>query len=410
MADYSEKIEGMADVFPVEGKAIRAIVHPILVLLRMVHKQNVLLKEAVDAAQNASADERGEHVKKICELLEPGNDDEANCSRKVLMRLKTRVIRFGHTGIIREFGEYLKVDFDCVKESTAALFSSLRAFYATEDLNGAWLAISRVFELLETSDGLFFASEESYAEEVEYAFSEFIRYCERNVQDLKERFLSPVAFLQAEVKGLRKGSKAVDKGLRMLGRKTDAVLYEVSEDHAFGKPLTVSDQADEMRQGMLGEAIGLVVDCGETNLRAVARQVVEKYEEKRGGYKGESGIKALGEQLRRKLVARGIVAKAACEGAKTTLKKTTLKGKTTLKKTTLKKETNLKGTGQKILACMQEDAGVTIPELMRATGLSRDGVKYQLRVLKDGGYLRREGGRKMGRWVLGAGAVGVEGE
>ncbi len=400
MADDIEKFEDKTRVFSAREKTMWAIAYPVLVLFWKIIDQNILMASKADKASAASFEERAKHVKELCDLLEPGNDDKTNCSRKVLMRLKNQMIKFGRTGMIHESTFFLGSAFEHVKQSTATLFASLEAF-PTKYLEGARLAIKRIFELLETpDDGLFFASKDSYASEVEYAFSEFIRLCEKNISALKEEHLSPLASLQEEMKGLRKDSKAMDKSVKSLGKKTNAVLYEVSEGHAFGQPLTVSDQVNEVRQRMLDEALNLVVNGGETNLRKAARQIVEKYEATRGGYNGESGIKALSEQLRRKLNERGIVAKVESRFSETTLKATTLKAETTLKTTTLKTETTLKGSGQKILACMKENTQVTIPELMRETGLSRDGVKYQLRELKLGGYLRREGGRKLGHWVL----------
>ncbi len=74
-------------------------------------------------------------------------------------------------------------------------------------------------------------------------------------------------------------------------------------------------------------------------------------------------------------------------------------GKTTPKttpKTTLK--TTLKGAAQKLAVAIMENQNVTISQLMAITGLSRDGVNYQLRALKKTAGLMRVGGRKSGHW------------
>ena len=76
-----------------------------------------------------------------------------------------------------------------------------------------------------------------------------------------------------------------------------------------------------------------------------------------------------------------------------TTPKTTLK--TTLKATL---STTLKGAAQKLAMAIMDNENVTISQLMAITGLSRDGVNYQLRALKKKVGLMRVGGRKTGHW------------
>ena len=73
----------------------------------------------------------------------------------------------------------------------------------------------------------------------------------------------------------------------------------------------------------------------------------------------------------------------------------------TTQKTTQK--TNVKTTQKKsdrILSLLAEHPNYTIADLVSATGLSADGVKWNLRKLKDAQRLRRIGPDKGGRWEL----------
>ena len=73
----------------------------------------------------------------------------------------------------------------------------------------------------------------------------------------------------------------------------------------------------------------------------------------------------------------------------------------TTQKTTQK--TNVKTTQKKsdrILSLLAEHPNYTIADLVSATGLSADGVKWNLRKLKDAQRLRRIGPDKGGRWEV----------
>lgn len=73
--------------------------------------------------------------------------------------------------------------------------------------------------------------------------------------------------------------------------------------------------------------------------------------------------------------------------------------KTTLK-TTLKAalKTTLKGNALRIAELIAGNHKITYEDIQLATGLSRDGVKYQIRVLKQKAGLVRKGGLKDGEW------------
>ena len=64
--------------------------------------------------------------------------------------------------------------------------------------------------------------------------------------------------------------------------------------------------------------------------------------------------------------------------------------------TTLK--TTLKTSAYKVAELLIDDPGIAIDSICKATGLTRDGVNYQIRVLKAQAGLRRIGGRKEGEW------------
>ena len=105
------------------------------------------------------------------------------------------------------------------------------------------------------------------------------------------------------------------------------------------------------------------------------------------------------DKILRTLKAKGEAREAI---AKTTTQKTT--GKTTQKttqKTTGKttRESRVKN-GAKIIAIMRKMPDVTIAELADATGLTVDGVKWNIRKMKESGLLRRVGPDKGGHWEV----------
>ena len=66
--------------------------------------------------------------------------------------------------------------------------------------------------------------------------------------------------------------------------------------------------------------------------------------------------------------------------------------------TTLK--TTLKTTLREVLSIIKDNPEVSIPELAAQLNLSREGIKYNIKKLKDLGYIRREGAKKGGRWIV----------
>ena len=67
--------------------------------------------------------------------------------------------------------------------------------------------------------------------------------------------------------------------------------------------------------------------------------------------------------------------------------------KKTTKKTTEK-------TTEKIMSVMKSMPDVTLAELANATGLSVDGVRWNIRKLKDANLIRRIGPDKGGHWEV----------
>ena len=49
---------------------------------------------------------------------------------------------------------------------------------------------------------------------------------------------------------------------------------------------------------------------------------------------------------------------------------------------------------------MKDNPEITQGEMAQSTGLSIDGVKYQIKKLREAGIIKREGGRKSGRWTV----------
>ena len=84
---------------------------------------------------------------------------------------------------------------------------------------------------------------------------------------------------------------------------------------------------------------------------------------------------------------------------KVTTPKTTLK---TTPKTALKTtpKNALSAAAKVMMAAIRRNPSITVDELMSVSGLSRDGVNYQIRQLKSFAGLYRVGGRKIGSWAF----------
>ena len=108
------------------------------------------------------------------------------------------------------------------------------------------------------------------------------------------------------------------------------------------------------------------------------------------GQKNDSGpfIDFMLDKILRTLKAKGKAYEAA------TTKKTTKK---TTEKTTKKTNANSR---VKILSVMKAMPDVTLAELANATGLSVDGVRWNIRQLKDENLVRRVGPDKGGHWEV----------
>jgi ATP-dependent DNA helicase RecG len=72
----------------------------------------------------------------------------------------------------------------------------------------------------------------------------------------------------------------------------------------------------------------------------------------------------------------------------------------TTQKTTRKTIPSILKTDEKILGAIKNEPSTTIESLAKTIGLSKDGVKYNLKKLKDSGKIRRIGGDKGGYWEI----------
>ena len=63
-------------------------------------------------------------------------------------------------------------------------------------------------------------------------------------------------------------------------------------------------------------------------------------------------------------------------------------------------ETTLETTREKLIRVIIENPTATTNELAEKTGLTKDGVKYHLKKLRNDGILTREGSTKRGKWVI----------
>ena len=82
---------------------------------------------------------------------------------------------------------------------------------------------------------------------------------------------------------------------------------------------------------------------------------------------------------------------------------TTQKGsQETTEKTTEKTTGKTLTVRKRILQAIKNDPRITMAELAEKFGLTQDGVYYNIKELRAEVGLHREGGRKLGRWVIGA--------
>jgi ATP-dependent DNA helicase RecG len=66
-----------------------------------------------------------------------------------------------------------------------------------------------------------------------------------------------------------------------------------------------------------------------------------------------------------------------------------------------KKSPNAKSdTTKEILYNMQQNEKITIVELVKKIGVSRESIKRGIKKLKDTNFIEREGSDKEGRWVI----------
>lgn len=69
-------------------------------------------------------------------------------------------------------------------------------------------------------------------------------------------------------------------------------------------------------------------------------------------------------------------------------------------KTSLKTDLNRNQSEKLVLTQMKKNTAITIDELVEKTGLSRSGVKYVIRKLKENGKIERQGSTRSGTWII----------
>ena len=53
-----------------------------------------------------------------------------------------------------------------------------------------------------------------------------------------------------------------------------------------------------------------------------------------------------------------------------------------------------------MIAILKKNASITLDELAAETGLSKSGVRYVIKKLRNVEIVDREGGRKHGKWIV----------
>ena len=57
-------------------------------------------------------------------------------------------------------------------------------------------------------------------------------------------------------------------------------------------------------------------------------------------------------------------------------------------------------TQEKILKLIEDNSSITQTQMAHALGLTRDGISYNIKQLKDKGIIERSGATKNGLWII----------
>ena len=63
-------------------------------------------------------------------------------------------------------------------------------------------------------------------------------------------------------------------------------------------------------------------------------------------------------------------------------------------------ETTHKTTQEKILDLIKKNPSITQVEMAKALDLTRDGISYNIKILKEKGKIERDGATKNGKWII----------
>lgn len=63
-------------------------------------------------------------------------------------------------------------------------------------------------------------------------------------------------------------------------------------------------------------------------------------------------------------------------------------------------ETTHKTTQEKILNLIKKNPSITQVEMAKALDLTRDGISYNIKILKEKGKIERDGATKNGKWII----------
>ena len=63
-------------------------------------------------------------------------------------------------------------------------------------------------------------------------------------------------------------------------------------------------------------------------------------------------------------------------------------------------ETTQQTTQEKILKLIKDNPSITQTQLATALGLTRDGISYNIKQLKEKGIIKRAGATKNGMWII----------
>lgn len=310
-------------------------------LVRVFHKgmiwaseQNNDFVELARKAVHTTGAEKMALLNQLFVTLVPADDPERNYSHTALSMLCQAMCEFGRPGLIRKYPKLLR-DFKRMCRTTLTLLDRLAKFHETVELQTAYNAITRIFDLLYVEKDENYVDEKTFRVEVKGLFETFYKACTENAKYLQHLYLQgpceapapaqpmeeqaeeSVAVAKVEpieekeiVRGKKKkkhlgadGFGAAEWSFLMM--TLNAILYETSGGEQ-GQPKPTGKSMKEACQVLVQKAKKYYLKTPGCSKRAAAKYVLDHDAKISGGGYGPNQLDALRMALTRELKAEGI--------------------------------------------------------------------------------------------------------